>query len=795
MEKIINFLEKPKIVVEKLEYIDKDPIPIYVNLYDIFMKKELVLYQYPFSLDKEPTENYEKSMRNLFNNCYRQLKSMFKNFFISGKSLYSSEKIKEIKNVESYLFYKNKKVIHIFEFQEGVNKKIIKQEDVHKDPLAKQYIELIIRDILHSNTKLEFYKDIFVMKDEKVSINIQGVAVDFYPGFSTSFVETDKGNYLNVTLKHKIIQKKTVFDYLKENGFKTKKEKEKIKENLKNAVFKDIYIGKNYKISDIDFDRNPENTTCEFKGKTSRIIDYYKEKYNIEIKNKKQPLILVCKGPAEENKNKLYFVPELVSLTGLEDDQVKMGEFMSELAKSTKLKPGQRVEKTKKFIDLLKDNNKKPNQLSPKEKLDLYGITIEPIKENEKQFKGYYMKEVKLYDGKNNKITGNTFPVVKKVDLKKNNWYFVYEKDKKGKDYNYKNASKLYDSLCSASQAFNIKVEEPKWIEIPYNSSYETWIKFVEEKINIKSDEKCFVLFLLNDKNEDLYPDLKWHSLCEKGYLSQIVKSSTIHKKGIMSICSKILLQINSKLGGIPYTIKFDKDISERKLIAIGVDSSHVPGKRTGVGMVATIDKNFTSFYNKEQIIEEKNKKELQFCISSFIEESIQQYKKENREDPKGIIIYRQGVSLQQKEFLKDEIKQIDFVCQTKNVLYYYILVNTKTNYKIFHIEDNQYYNPYSGLLVLDGITNRNYFEFYIQPQEVTEGSSTPSCFHVAYGNLNFPEIIPKFTFDLCHIYSNWKGAVRIPHVLKSAEKLSKMTAKFTREEINDNLKLGQSYL
>jgi aubergine-like protein len=800
MEKTINFLEKPKINVENLNYIDKNPIQIYVNLYKISIKKELKLYQYPFALDHEPKENYEKSMKYLLSNCHRILKSMFKNFFISGKSLYSAEQIKEIKNVKSYLYSQKKREEFIFEFQQGTNMKIIKQEDVQRDPLAKQYIELIIRDILHSNTKLEFFKDIFVMTDEKISIDIQGVAVDFYPGFATSFVETDKGNFLNVTLKHKIIQKKTVLDFLNENDYKKKSNKEYIKEKLKNALFKDSYLGKNYKITDIDFDRNPMNTSFLYKGKSAKIFDYYKEKYNITIKNKDQPLILVCKGPIEEDKSKLYFVPELVSLLGLEDDQIKQFNFMSELAKSTKLTPEKRVMKTKKFIELLKDTKKKKDdQLSPKEKLDLYGITIEPIEENVKQFKGYYMKSIDLYDANDNKIKGNTFQVVKKVDLLKKKWYFVYEEDKevkKGKKkitINYDNASKLYESLCSASKAFKIKVEEPEWISVPYNSSYEDWTKSVEENINLKSDKPGFVLFLIND--ETLYPDLKWHSLCEKGYISQVVKSSTINKKGLMSICSKILIQINSKMGGIPYKIKFDKAINERKLIAIGVDSSHVPGKRTGVGMVATIDKNFSSFFNKEQIIEEKNKKELQFCISSFIEKSIQQYKNHNKEDPKGIIIYRQGVSLQQKEFLKDEIKQIDLVCQTKKVLYYYILVNTKTNYKIFHIEDGQYFNPYSGLLVLDGITNRNFFEFYIQPQEVTEGSSTPSCFHVAYGNLNFPEIIPKFTFDLCHIYSNWKGAVRIPNVLKAAEKLSKMTAKYTQEELNTKLQLGQSYL
>ena len=146
----------------------------------------------------------------------------------------------------------------------------------------------------------------------------------------------------------------------------------------------------------------------------------------------------------------------------------------------------------------------------------------------------------------------------------------------------------------------------------------------------------------------------------------------------------------------------------------------------------------------------------------------------------------------------KNEEKQIDSFCKENKIRYYYILVNTKTTYKFFEVseeDDEEYYNPESGLLILDGVTNRNYFEFYIQPQEVTGGSATPTCFHVAYGNLNFPEMIPKLTFDLCHIYSNWQGTVRIPNVIKAAEKLSKMTAKYKLDELNSDLKLGQAYL
>ena len=214
--------------------------------------------------------------------------------------------------------------------------------------------------------------------------------------------------------------------------------------------------------------------------------------------------------------------------------------------------------------------------------------------------------------------------------------------------------------------------------------------------------------------------------------------------------------------------------------------------------MVATLNDSYTDFYNKEQIIDEKNNKEqLQYCVSTFIEEAVTAYNNKNKEMPKGVIIYRQGVSLQQKDYLKTEIAQIDMSCKTKHVLYYYILVNTKTTFKFFEKakKGGEYYNPGSGLLVIDGVTNRNYFEFYIQPQEVTQGSATPTCFHVAYGDLNFPEMIPKLTFDLCHIYSNWQGTVRMPNVIKAAEKLSKMTAKYTLGELNTNLKIGQAYL
>ena len=700
------------------------------------------------------------------------------------------KKVDEVKNVTCALHLKGR-TEYTIAINKCENERTIKQEDIQRDPLTKQFIEMIIRDILHSNPKLEFYKGVFVLSENKQKIETDRVSITFYPGFTTSFMETDKGNYLNVTLKNKIIQNETVLDYLdKFKNINKPDVQQEIKDELIGRSFKVKYAKRNYRIDDILFDRNPKKQTFNYDGDTINLINYYEKAHKLKIRNQEQPLILVRRTDSQGDPLNLYFVPELCSLAGLEDESTKDGYFMRELAKYTKLEPFDRVNKTNEFLKLLTDSKrseKYPDKLSAKEKSELYGIEVIPVND---LFTAYYMKETKLMGGKNTSVKSSdrTFPVLEKENMQ--NWLCFYEKS------NYNDAENLYNTLSKASKAFNLKIAEPEWIEMPNKSTAKDWTDTADDYFGKgQKREFDFVVFLLG-KNDRIYTQLKKHSLCKNGYVSQVVKAASLRKKNSMSVCSKILLQINAKLGGVSYQTVIDKTISDRKLMVVGVDSSHIKGKRTGVAMVATTNENFTDFFNKEEIIDEKNNKEqLQYCVSSFIDQAIAAYNKENKENPKGIVIYRQGVSLQQKEFLKTEIEQIDLACKTKNILYYYILVNTKTTFKFFEKSNKGYSNPGSGLLIIDGVTNRNFFEFYIQPQEVTQGSATPTCFHVAFGNLDFPEMIPKFTFDLCHIYSNWQGTVRIPNVIKAAEKLSKMTAKYTLGELHSNLKKGQAYL
>ena len=785
----IHYQAKPTLTKAKLPYLKPEEKEIYVNLFKINIKKPLKLFQYPYAVAPEIDASDLRIRNKLFKYAStgekenrKKVKDFYGECFVFGDSLYAMKEIKDTLTFKSRL-YLDGLTEYTIKIQPKANERTINQNDLEKDPLTKQFIEILIRDILRANPNLDFYRGLFVIKNQKKQLDSEkNGSVFFYPGYTTSFMETESGNYLNVTLKNKILSKDTVLEYMDYYGYKTQNEKNKLKDDLIGKSFKVTYAKKNFVIDDILFDRNPNIQDFMYDGKKVVLKDYYEKKYKIKIKNLNQPLLVVKKVDSTQKEINLYFVPELCNLAGLDDEFIKDRDFMKQLANYTKLTPKDRITKTNEFLKLLVNNEKKkPDQLSAKEKSELYGIEVTSL---DQHHKAYNIKDTILEGAGHSKIALNKpFKVISKKDMTK--WICLYRKS------NYNDADYLFKSLNKASQGYGLVISEPEWVEMGDRDDAPTWVNTADDYMN--GNQYKFALFLL-DRNDRIYRNIKIHSLCRQGYVSQVVKVASL-KKNALSVCSKILLQINAKLSGVSYIAKFDNDVKDRKLMIIGVDSSHIKGKRTGVAMVATINPSFTNFYNKEHIIEEKTKEQFVFSISSFIEEAIAKYNEFNKHLPGGIIIYRQGVSFQQKEFLEKEVQNIQKVCDKNKILYEYILVNTKTTYKFFEYQKEGYVNPEGGLLVLNGVTNRNLFEFYIQPQKVTGGSATPSCFTVAYGNLNFPEIIPKLTFDLCHLYSNWQGPVRVPHVLKSAEKLSKMTAKYTCEELNASLSTGQAYL
>ena len=138
---------------------------------------------------------------------------------------------------------------------------------------------------MHSNPKLDYYKGLFVRKDRIMKLETENVSIKFYPGFTTNFVETECGIFLNVILKNKITQADNILDFLNNHKYKNVDNQNEIKNILIGRSFKFLYTNKNYKINDILFDSNPQTQKTIHDGQSITIIDYYEIVHKLKIKD------------------------------------------------------------------------------------------------------------------------------------------------------------------------------------------------------------------------------------------------------------------------------------------------------------------------------------------------------------------------------------------------------------------------------------------------------------------------------------------------------------------------------
>ena len=83
----------------------------------------------------------------------------------------------------------------------------------------------------------------------------------------------------------------------------------------------------------------------------------------------------------------------------------------------------------------------------------------------------------------------------------------------------------------------------------------DAWIKALKEQLN--EGVQMVVLLLPGSKGRcNLYDDVKRFLLTEYPIPSQVILTSTIQRgKNLRSIISKVLIQMNAKLGGTPWAV------------------------------------------------------------------------------------------------------------------------------------------------------------------------------------------------------------------------------------------------
>jgi len=310
---------------------------------------------------------------------------------------------------------------------------------------ARQYLNIIIKRYFKEKGFQEWGMNA-KFYDPNLTNKIPQFFLEVYTGFKTSCeVYQNFTPKVLIDFSSRILRSDSALYYVKE-AKSTQDAREMLQGRSVVASYGNYRM---WRVDDVDFTSNPTKRV-PIDGKNISIAEYYKEKYNIEIKDFKQPLLVSIDRRTQKT---FLLVPELVQMTGLDEDMRKDFNLMTEVAKFTRLNPDQRMQQIKSLSDPLADYFNKNYGI----KMDLQSFV-----------EGHQLAAPKLTLGGDKAFTpdrGNyqlRDTIFRPASFDK--WLFVYPTNSK------QDADYFIETLGKASGAYGIKVGKPVRIEIKEKS-------------------------------------------------------------------------------------------------------------------------------------------------------------------------------------------------------------------------------------------------------------------------------------------------------------------------------------
>lgn len=689
----------------------------------------------------------------------------------------------------------------------------------------KSFFEKVIKDIMLKNRNtIKFGDDRTIVKlGDKNMLNPdpeQKSKETIYKGFYTSAQITENGLFLLVSNVNKHVMETTVYDIIvrikNENQGKPESEKRKLIEeyfSVHKTVLTSYGSFRAYRIKRIDFDASPAKTSFNVKEKngqvkTVSILDYYKNQYSITLNDPDQPLLIVERKvktqrkalPSKEDENTkeqiIYLVPELVFATGIDTSNDSTDRRRNIISK-TKIDPNKKIEEIGKIREMIfsneakgykgKDGNsytsKSSNQISKE-----WGINLG----DNLSIKGRILPQPKLKYAKNNIVkpnngnfrSGNT---VNGAQITQNNFAYVYDK----RDKSDIRASLKGLFAKGRMKGLNIKFDQNmSGIHGITLNNYSSW-NDIKKQLDIIEQNKSgieMVVVFLSPQLEKFYSQLKEYFINSCQIATQFVISKKLQDpKRAGSIMFNIVEQMNIKMGGTNFYIDFygDNIIKQGKVyLILGLEIRQINGEIHYFLTSTTnpnLNKMLTTFKKCKNTKEEKEK-----AIEDLMKTALDGIKNAPH-PPDYIILYRQGGNyIQNKKLAEIEVPMFTNYLNARksadeskkfNPRFIYVCCNLKGELKFFENAKGRYANPKSGLCVDSSVTQKDKYEFYIQPQYVNQGTATPCHYQILYedrdndndeNNLKLEEL-QLLSFYLSFYYWTWAGAVRVPGALKLA--------------------------
>jgi aubergine-like protein len=611
--------------------------------------------------------------------------------------------------------------------------------------------------------------------------------LEIWPGYATAFHQNNNKNFLTIDLVHKVCTNKRVLDVMGDIRNKCSHDYEmKIKETIIGTSVMTVYNREIYRIDDVDFEKNPGfEFTNRKDGKPITFTNYYKEKYQVDIKVSNQPLL---KHIDKRTQKEIFLIPELCVTTGLTDQQRANRRLMSSLDEIIKPNPEIRMRKCK---DLIANFYQKEGTAKFMKDWDV-NISKDPISVN-----GSLINPGNMLMGNKrsiniqrcNSLDRNVqTKMLKQINL---NTIMVFYPRMMKKEF-----GKFASQFEACLNEFQISYNKLTAVEVPDFRRFDPIRDLCKQKLNSKISGCIFILPGRKNQGQH-YDNLKKLLINHLPVPSQMILGSTISRgRNLRSIINKMLIQFKAKVGGTPWALD-QMPFTKSPSMVIGVD---VFGKIQGSGicvcaLVSTVDRHFARYNTQTAFIENQD---------AFVKELAKMFKKSienfaasnNKRLPDNIILYREGISQGMRNKTKEteiaamlkvieEIKKERSVESKQALSLIFVTVSKSNGTKFFgrggRFNNGGLGNPQAGSYVYENVC-KDVNEFFLVSQKPGKGLSSPSNYYILHNDVSdkklikpeeVRDMIATLSFKMCYLYFNTVGSIKIPAPIHYAHKLA----------------------
>lgn len=314
------------------------PVPIKSNYFKLDTRPSWAIFQYrvEFAPDVE-VSNIRKAI-------LRGHKNMFDGFLFDGTMLLTSKRLKE--DITQLTTQRTDGSIVV------VTMKFVGQVSMTQQG-SLQVLNLIMRRSMEG-LKLQLVGRNFF--DAVAKITIRDYRLELWPGYVTSIRQHEQDILLCTEIQSKVMRMETLYDILQDCIKNYRDYKEAFSKIIIGTTVLTDYSNKTYRVDDIDWEQSP-NSVFTVKEGTVTYADYYLKRYQIRIRDLRQPLILSRSKDRQKRQGQadlIALIPELCRATGLTEDMRSNFRLMKAVAEHTRIGPGQRIRRLLDFNQRLK---------------------------------------------------------------------------------------------------------------------------------------------------------------------------------------------------------------------------------------------------------------------------------------------------------------------------------------------------------------------------------------------------------------------------------------------------------